>query len=64
MEVEVKRDRKSCRKIMLKKLRKDMQKDKANPQRLSKWLMLMESKKKLFALEDEIDRLRKGLATK
>jgi hypothetical protein len=52
------------RKTVIKKLKHDMEKDKANPQRLSKWFMLMESKKKLFALEDEIDRLTSELKPK
>jgi hypothetical protein len=41
-----------------------MDKDKANPQRCSKWLKLMESKKMLFALEDEIDKLTTQLKSK
>jgi hypothetical protein len=41
-----------------------MNKDKANPQRLSKWFNIMDSKKKLFALEDEIDRMTKELKGK
>jgi hypothetical protein len=49
------------RKTVLKKLRHDMDKDKANPQRFSKWLKIMDSKKTLFALEDEIDKLTSQL---
>jgi hypothetical protein len=56
-----KKDKEKRRDIILKKLRRDMQKDKANPQMVSKWLKLMESKKKLFLLEDEIDKLTKQL---
>ena len=49
------------RKTVLKKLRHDMEKDKANPHRVSKWLKVMESKKMLFALEDEISKLTRQL---
>ncbi len=49
------------RKTVLRKLRHDMKKDRANPQRLSKWLKVVESKRKVFALEDEIDKLTKAL---
>jgi hypothetical protein len=52
------------RKTVLKKLRHDMEKDKANPQRFSKWLKIMESKKTLFTLEDEIDKLTSQLKDK
>ena len=41
-----------------------MDKDKANSQRLSKWLKIMESKKTLFTLEDEIDKLTRQLRSK
>jgi len=52
------------RKIIMKKLQHDMKKDKANPQRLSKWLKVVESKRKVFTLEDEIDKLTKALKIK
>ncbi|MDD5504074.1 MAG: hypothetical protein PHV77_02025 [Candidatus Omnitrophica bacterium] len=58
------KDKKEKRRIILKKLQHDMEKDKAKPHRLSKWLKVMESKKMLFALEDEIDRLIKELESK
>jgi hypothetical protein len=45
------------RKTILKKLKHDIAKDKANPERFSKWLNVIESKKRLFALEDQIDKL-------
>ena len=63
----MKKDKGSRRERVLRKLRHDMQRDKANPQRVAKWLRLVESKKKLFALEDEIDKLTaqlQGKATK
>ncbi len=49
------------RKTILKKLQHDMKKDEADPQRLAKWLKVVESKRKVFALEDEIDKLTKSL---
>jgi hypothetical protein len=52
------------RKTVLKKLHSDMEKDKANPHRMSKWLKVMESKKMLFALEDEISKLTRQLKSK
>ena len=52
------------RKTVLKKLQHDMEKDKANPHRMSKWLKVMESKKMLFALEDEINKLTTQLKSK
>lgn len=55
------KDKKERRKTVLRKLRHDMDKDKANSQRLSKWLKIMESKKTLFTLEDEIDKLMRQL---
>ena len=55
------KDKKERRKTVLRKLRHDMDKDKANPHRLSKWLKIMESKKTLFTLEDEIDKLTRQL---
>jgi hypothetical protein len=55
------KSRKERRKTILKKLKHDLAKDKANPDRISKWLMVMESKKRLFALEDEIDKLMSEL---
>jgi len=41
-----------------------MEKDKADPHRLSKWLKITESKKMLFTLEDEIDRLTEELGNR
>jgi hypothetical protein len=58
------KSRRQRRKTVLRKLRHDMDKDKANPQRFSKWLKIMESKKTLFALEDEIDKLTRQLKSK
>ncbi len=55
------KDKKERRKTVLRKLRHDMSKDKASPQRLSKWLKMVESKKTLFTLEDEIDKLARQL---
>jgi hypothetical protein len=55
------KDKKQRRKTVLRKLRHDMNKDKANTQRFSTWLKIMESKKTLFSLEDEIDRLTRQL---
>ncbi len=49
------------RKVILKKLEHEMKKDKANPQRVSNWLKVVESKRKVFALEDEIDKITKAL---
>ena len=60
----MKKDKKSIRDKVLRKLRMDMQKDKTDSLRLSKWLKLMESKKKAFALEDEIDKLTQQLKNK
>lgn len=45
-------------------LRLAMERDKADPSRISKWLKLMECKKKLFSLEDEMDRLSRELQRK
>lgn len=53
--------KRSSREKALRLLRFKMARDKTNPSRLSKWFKLMESKKKLFALEDEIDRLTREL---
>lgn len=53
--------RKTTREKNLRALRLRMERDKASPSRISKWLKLMESKKKLFSLEDEIDRLSREL---
>ncbi len=52
------------RKTIIKKIEHEMKKDKANPQRLSNWLKVVESKRKVFALEDEIDKLTKTLKSK
>lgn len=53
--------KKISREKKLRALRLKMAKDKADPSKISKWLKLMECKKKLFALEDEIDRLTRKL---
>jgi uncharacterized small protein (DUF1192 family) len=55
------KNRQERRSTILKKLKHDISKDKANPDRISKWLKVMESKKRLFALEDEIDKLMSEL---
>ncbi len=52
------------RKTIIKKLKHEMKKDKANPQRVSNWFKVMESKRKVFALEDEIDKITKMLKAK
>ena len=57
----MKKGRDVSRKRTLKKLRLDIQRDKADPKKLSKWLKVMESKKQIFALEDRMDRLTKSL---
>lgn len=59
--MKVKKDKKSIRDKALRKIRMDMQKDKTDPSRVSKWLKLMESKKRVFALEDEIDKITQRL---
>lgn len=56
--------KKTNREKSLHALRLRMEKDKASPSRISKWLKLMESKKKLFLLEDEIDRISRELQEK
>jgi len=58
------KDKKTRRKIIMKKIEREMQKDKANPHRLSNWLKVMESKRKVFTLEDEIDKITKDLKEK
>lgn len=60
----MKQDKADRRKAALRKLRLDMTKDKADPSRLAKWLKLVESKKRLFALEDEIDKTTRQLNSK
>ena len=57
----MKKGRDISRKRTLKKLRLDIQRDKADPKKLSKWLKVMECKKQIFALEDRMDRLTKSL---
>ena len=51
----------SNRKMTLRMLRLAMLKDRADPEKLSKWFKLMECKKKIFALEDEINKITKQL---
>lgn len=55
------RSKKERRKTVIKKLQREMEKDKTCPQRLSKWLKVIESKRKVFDLEDEIDKITKAL---
>ena len=57
----MKKGRDVSRKRTLKKLRLDIQRDKADPKKLSKWLKVMECKKQIFALEDRMDKLTKSL---
>jgi len=57
----LKKGRDVSRKRTLKKLRLDIQRDKADPKKLSKWLKVMECKKQIFTLEDRMDRLTKSL---
>ena len=57
----MKKGRDISRKRTLKKLRLDIQRDKADPKKLSKWLKVMECKKQIFALEDRMDKLTKSL---
>jgi len=52
------------RKTIIKKLQHEMKKDRTCPQRLAKWLKVIESKKKVFDLEDEIDRITTTLRGK
>jgi len=58
------KDKNSNREKELERLRHDMAKDKADQPRFSKWIKLMESKKNLFAIEDEIDKLINDLKDK
>jgi hypothetical protein len=46
-----------ARKRALRMLRLSMTKDKADPEKLAKWFKVMDCKKKIFALEDEINRI-------
>lgn len=57
-------NKKLSREKLLRVLRLEMAKDKTCPSRISKWLKLMECKKKLFSLEDEIDRITRQLQSK
>ena len=57
----MKKGRDVSRKRTLKKLRLDIQRDKADPKKLSKWLKVMECKKQIFALEDRMDKLTRSL---
>jgi len=57
----LKKGRDVSRKRALKKLRLDIQRDKADPKKLSKWLKVMECKKQIFALEDRMDKLTRSL---
>lgn len=49
------------RKATLRRLRLAMAKDKADPEKLSKWFKVMECKKKIFSLEDEINKITRKL---
>ncbi len=60
----MKKGRDISRKRALKKLRLDIQRDKADPKKVSKWLKVMECKKQIFALEDRMDKLTKSLNDK
>lgn len=60
----MKTNKKLGRENVLRALRLEMAKDKTCPSRISKWLKLMECKKKLFSLEDEIDRITRQLHNK
>ena len=57
-------DKNARRKRALRKLSLDMERDRARPSRVAKWLKLMESKKKFFAMEDEIDKITQQLRNK
>ncbi|MFH1868095.1 MAG: hypothetical protein ABH843_03900 [Candidatus Omnitrophota bacterium] len=57
-------DKSNTRKKTLRRLRLAMFKDRADPEKLGKWFKLMESKKKIFALEDEINKLTKQLKSR
>lgn len=57
-------NKKTDRKKILRALRLEMARDKVCPSKISKWLKLMECKKKLFSLEDEIDRITRQLQNK
>jgi len=58
------KDKALHRRAIIKKLERDMKKDTANPQKVSKWLKVVETKKRLFVLEDQIDKLLKQLKDK
>jgi len=60
----VKPSNSSKREKALKAIKESMGKDKADPSRLSKWLKLMDCKKQLFSLEDQIDKLTRQLHEK
>ena len=64
MEVCVVEDKGYRRQKTLRRLRLAMARDNADPAKLSKWFKLMECKKKLFTLEDEINRITKELKNK
>ena len=55
---------KTHRQKVLRKLRMEMRKDKANPARVSKWIKLIECRKKAFEIDDEIGKIEKSLAKK
>lgn len=57
-------NKKTDREKILRALRLEMARDKTCPSKISKWLKLMECKKKLFSLEDEIDRITHQLQNK
>jgi hypothetical protein len=52
------------KKITCKKIRRAMEKHRVDATRISKWLKKIESKKNIFAIEDEIEILAKKLKAK
>ena len=57
-------NRKAHRKKILLKMQKEMKKDKKDPSQIASWLKIMDCKKKLFSLEDEIDNIADELKRK
>ena len=53
--------KKTYRDKVLQRMNARMQRDKSAPLKVSKWLKLMDCKKQLFALEDEIDKITREL---
>jgi len=47
----------SKREKALREIKENMGRDRSDPPRFSKWLKLMDCKKQLFSLEDQIDKL-------